>query len=197
MKRFTETQLTKLPKVRLRFGPGETDYFECRYVPAWKAVDLPWTLKDFKPNGVGLPPACGAGYAGMRKKDIFPHPVYYTHAIDSAYYVVCQLDRDDKPALAVRYSHKGGQIISVYDKSAEKPEVYRPLLAAMLAEYPVLKLKKGKLDPRPAGVGHGTGGAQGPTKIRGLVGYARRMERAKFIDQATVDRVAKRVRAAA
>lgn len=194
MKRYTESELEKLPKVRLRYGPGDSDYFECKSKPAEEAVDLPWELKDFKPNGTGLPSACGGAHAGMRQKSRFPHNVYYTHMIDSAYYVVCQLDRHGKPALAIRYGHTNGPIIAVYDKSNENPENYRPLLAAMLDSCPVLKLKKGYLDPRPVGKAHGTGGGNGPTKNnRGLVGHARRMHRAGFIDKATVDRIARQV----
>jgi len=193
-KKMSKEALSALPKVRLRYGPGKDDYFECRYMHANKEVDLPLALRYFKPNGMGLPMACGTSNSALENRDRFPHPVFLAYSIESAIYIVVQVDDEGKPELAVRYRHRGGPIISAYDKSHDNPAIYRPLLEALIQEHPVLRLLKGRMDPRPAGHAHGPGGGNGPTKLRGLTGHARRMHNAKFIDKATLDRVTAQVK---
>ena len=128
-------------------------------------------MADFKPNGTGLPTACGGSNAMLRQKALFDHPVLLAYTIDSATYIVVKVDKNHAPVLAIRYRHTKGAIINAYDKSNTNAK-YKAILEAMLQECPVLPLKKGRPDARAAGVAHGLGGGHGPSKRRGLVGHA-------------------------
>lgn len=185
--RLTQKTLDTLPTVRLYIG--EKSFYTVPYMNARRPLDVPLDVKDFKPNGKGLPWICGISNAIMRQKEIFDHPVFYAHTIGSVVYVVAMTDKGGLPKFAYRYSHRGGSLIEAYDESRKDPRKWRKFVSR-LEDHPSLRLEKGRTQSAkgahsPGMVsGHLVKGAPHGDKNKiGLKGAKRRAVAAGFIPE--------------
>jgi len=124
---------------------GEKTFFTVPFLNARKAVRIPLEMKDFKPNGKGLPWICGISNAINRHKALFGHPVLYAHTIGSAVYIVAASDKGGMPKWAFRYNHRKGALVSAYDESRKDASKLKKF-SDMLEKYPYMILEKGRAE---------------------------------------------------
>ena len=188
--RLTKKMLDKLPTVRLYVS--ETAFFTVPYMNAPKTIKLPLALKDFKPNGRGVPWICGVSNAALRQKDLFNYPVHLAHTIGSVVYVVAALNKNGFPKVAYRYRHHGGSLVDAYDRSRKDPSKAE-VFFELLTKRPYVVLEKGRSE---AGKGsHSPGevsghrhpeGLNGDKNKTGLIGAAKRAAAAGLIPEGLI-----------
>jgi hypothetical protein len=185
--RLTQKTLDKLPTVRLYIGLDT--FYTIPYMNARKPVAIPLEQKNFRPNGKGLPWACGIANAILGHKTLFNHPVFYVHVIGSTVYIVAIVDKGKLPKFAFRYRHRGGKLVRAYDKSRRNPTYIKKFIA-LLKEQPKLMLEKGRHESgkgshSPGSVtGHREKHApRGDKNKLNLAGARRRAEQAGLIPQ--------------
>jgi len=139
--RITQATLDKLPSTRLYVS--EKTYFIVPYKNAPKPIKIGLETDDFRENGKGLSWDCGVSEAIKRQKTLFGHPVFAAFTIGSVCYVIAKETTNGIPQFAYRYRHRGGKMVSAYDKSRKNPAMRRTF-RRLLAKHPYLTLEVGK-----------------------------------------------------
>lgn len=188
-KRMSQKRLERLPETKLfsdkKDKNGKLKFVRVRYYNAPWNADVPLILEYFKPNGRGLPWACGVSNACHDNKTLFNHPVLMVYTKGTAVYIVIEMEEGGMtPRLAVRYNHNYGKPIDAFDAGED--------ISAMLVSKPILHLLAGKSQ---AGIAkkYTTSGTPGGNhdsekNQKNVTGAAKRFKRAGVIfTEAEVD----------